>query len=86
MCSFGNLVRHSGIKPESAIIAALHIELMAQIVVGLTRSRKSANHRAEFLLAAPQQELHSIESNDAKFCLHLAATQESNLTAYYGQP
>lgn len=80
MCSFGNLVRHSGIQPESAIIAALHIELMAQIggpqldsnqqpadyesvalplsygavVVGLTRSRKSANHRAEFLLAAPQ--------------------------------
>ena len=107
MCSFGNLVRHSGIQPESAIIAALHIELMAKIwcllqesnqrhltyktsalpselnrliggpqpdsnqqpadyesvalpfsygafVVGLTRSRKSANHRAEFLLAAPQ--------------------------------
>ena len=27
-------------------------------VVGLTRSRKSANHRAEFLLAAPQLRLH----------------------------
>ena len=26
----------------------------AAFVVGLTRSRKSANHRAEFLLAAPQ--------------------------------
>lgn len=26
-----DLVRHSGIQPESAIIAALHIELMAQI-------------------------------------------------------
>ncbi|MGL5397920.1 MAG: hypothetical protein ACRDBQ_22005 [Shewanella sp.] len=40
--------------------------------MGLTRSRKSANHRAEFLLAAPQQELRSAESNGTKFCLHLA--------------
>ncbi len=35
MCSFGNLVRHSGIKPESAIIAALHIELMARYLLGV---------------------------------------------------
>lgn len=30
-----DLVRHSGIQPESAIIAALHIELMARCLLGV---------------------------------------------------